>query len=146
MLEKVLSVSGKPGLYLLVSRGRNNFIVETIDSQKKRCPVFSTDRVISLADIAMYTEDDDVKLKFVLKNILDKEDNKVCGINPKTATSKELHDYFTEVLPNWDRDRVHDSDIKKLLQWYNILVNNNIDFSEDLMEEEEEEKEEAEDK
>ena len=137
MLEKILAISGKPGLYKLVSRGRQHLIVETLDDQKKRMPAFGTDKIISLADIAMYTDDEEVALKDVLKAILDKEEGKASSINPKKASAKELQEYFTAVLPNWDRGRVHDSDIKKLLQWYNILVNNKVDFSEDLKEEEE---------
>ena len=142
MLEKILSVSGKPGLYKLLSRGRQNFVVESLDGTNKRLPVFASDKVVSLADIAMYTEDNEIKLAFVLKNILDKECGKPCSLDYKNANKDELHDYFTSVLPNWDQDRVHDNDIKKLLQWYNIIVNNNIDFAEDLKEEEPETAEE----
>lgn len=142
MLEKILSVSGKPGLYKLLSRGRQNFVVESLDGTNKRLPVFASDKVVSLADIAMYTEDNEIKLAFVLKNILDKECGKPCSLDYKNANKNELHDYFTSVLPNWDQERVHDNDIKKLLQWYNIIVNNNIDFAEDLKEEEPETAEE----
>ena len=139
MLEKVLAISGKPGLYKLITRGNQHLVVESLDSQKKRIPAFATDRIISLADIAMYTDDEEIALKKVLKAILDKEGGKECPLNPKKASANELKDYFTSVLPNWDRDRVHDSDIKKLLQWYNIIVSNGIDFSEDLKEDEENE-------
>lgn len=139
MLETVLAISGKPGLYKLVTRGRQHLVVESLDEQKKRMPAFATDRVISLADIAMYTDDEEIALKKVLKAILDKEEGKPSSIDPKKASSNELHEYFTAVLPNWDQDRVHDSDIKKLLQWYNIIVKNGIDFSEDLKEDEDEE-------
>ena len=140
MLEKVLAISGKPGLYMLVSRGRQHLIVEALDEQKKRMPAFGTDKIISLHDIAMYTDDEEIALKHVLKAILDKEEGKVCSIDPKKASAEQLHEYFTAVLPSWDRDRVHDNDIKKLLQWYNIIVKNGIDFSEDLKEGESEEK------
>ena len=139
MLETVLAISGKPGLYKLVTRGRQHLVVESLDEQKKRMPAFATDRVISLADIAMYTDDEEIALKKVLKAILDKEEGKPSSIDPKKASANELHEYFTSVLPNWDQDRVHDSDIKKLLQWYNIIVKNGIDFSEDLKEDEDEE-------
>lgn len=135
MLEKILVVTGKPGLYKLLSQGRQNLIVETLDAQKKRMPIFSNERVSALGDIAMYTDSEDVPLKKILKSVLDKENGKECEINPKTASSEELRNYFTEILPNWDQDRVHDSDIKKLLSWYNIIVRNGIDFSEDLKEE-----------
>lgn len=123
-METILSISGKPGLYRLVSRGNKNLIVESIDSAKRRFPAFATDRITSLGDIAMYTEDEDVELWKVLKAVGEKEQQKVCSLDYKKCTADELHDYFGEVLPSYDRDRVRDSDIKKLLQWYNILVEN----------------------
>ena len=106
-METILSIAGKPGLYKLVSRGKMNLIVESIDDVHRRMPAFSTDRVTSLGDIAMYTDADDIPLWEVLTKVGEKEGLKV-----------------TEVLPNFDQDRVHDSDIKKLLQWYDILVKN----------------------
>lgn len=123
-METILSIAGKPGLYKLVSRGNRNLIVETIDETHKRIPAFATDRVTSLGDIAMYTDADEIALWKVFENVGKKEDSKESSLNYKKASAKELHDYFAEVLPNYDRDRVHDSDIKKLLQWYNILVKN----------------------
>ncbi|MGI6223232.1 MAG: DUF5606 domain-containing protein [Prevotella sp.] len=121
-METILSIAGKPGLYKLVSRGKMNLIVESLDGNHRRMPAFATDRVTSLADIAMYTDSDDVPLWQVLDNLSKKEEGKATSINYKKCSSKELRDYFSEVLPNFDQDRVHDSDIKKLLQWYNILV------------------------
>ncbi|MCI7653081.1 MAG: DUF5606 domain-containing protein [Bacteroidales bacterium] len=123
-METILSIAGKPGLYRLVSRGKMNLIVESLDAQHRRQPAFASDRVTSLADIAMYTDADDVPLWQVLDNVSKKEEGKPASINYKKSSSKELRDYFAEVLPNFDQDRVHDSDIKKLLQWYNILVEN----------------------
>lgn len=141
MKETILSIAGKPGLFKLVSRGRANLIVETLDDQRKRMPVFSTDRVTSLSDIAMYTDAEDVPLMTILTSLRDKEQGKEVSINYKKASSKELREYFAEILPDFDRERVHDSDIKKLFQWYNILVKNGItDFEEE--EEKEEEKNE----
>ncbi len=125
-METILSIAGKPGLYKLVSRGNRNLIVETIDATHKRVPAFATDRVTSLGDIAMYTDADEVALWKVLQSVGKKEESKECSLNYKKASADELHNYFAEVLPNYDRDRVHDSDIKKLLQWYNILVKNGI--------------------
>ncbi len=131
MLEKVLAVSGKPGLYLLLSRGNGSIIVETIDSKKRRMPVFGADKVIALADIAMYTEDKEVPLRQVLKNIFDKEGGKETAVNSKTAGKEELSAFMAEALPDYDRDRVHTSDMRKLISWYNILVSNGItDFEE----------------
>lgn len=118
----ILSVSGKPGLYKLVSRAKMNLIVEALDATHRRVPVFASDRVTSLQDIAMYTNADDVPLMNILDAVLKKEDGKVCSLNYRKCSKDELHEYFASVLPDYDRDRVHDSDIKKLLQWYNILV------------------------
>ena len=118
----ILSVSGKTGLYKLVSRAKMNLIVAALDSTHRRVPVFASDRVTSLQDIAMYTNADDVPLMNILDAVLKKEDGKVCSLNYRKCSKEELHEYFASVLPDYDRDRVHDSDIKKLLQWYNILV------------------------
>ena len=143
MKETILAISGKPGLYRLISRGKMNLIVEALDNTKKRMPVFSTDRVTSLSDIAMYTDDEDVPLWQVLKSVGEKSESKPTVINYKKASANELHKFFAEVLPSYDRDRVHDSDIKKLIQWYNILVNAGItDFEETIAHAEEEEGEE----
>ncbi len=142
MLKKILAISGKPGLYRLVSRGNRSLIVETLDEAHKRQPAFATDRIISLADIAMYTDEEEVPLRQVLNNIKAKEQAKtVTSLNLKTATKDELFQFMGEVLPEFDRDRVHASDIKKLIQWYNILIENDItDFDEEKSEEETEEK------
>lgn len=123
-METILSIAGKPGLYKLVSRGKMNLIVEAIDDTHRRMPAFSTDRVTSLGDIAMYTDADDIALWEVLVKLGEKEGLKPTSLKYKKCSSKELRAYFSEVLPNFDQDRVHDSDIKKLLQWYDILVNN----------------------
>ena len=132
-METIISVSGKPGLYRLVSQGKNTLIVESLDEQRHRMPIFASDRVTSLADIAMYTDEEDIPLWQVLKNMGEKEQNKVCSINYKKCPSEELKAYFGEVLPNFDRDRVRDSDIKKLIQWYDILVKAGItDFEEEM--------------
>ena len=132
-METIISIAGKPGLYRLVSRGKQNLIVEAIDATHRRMPAFATDRVTSLGDIAMYTDADDIALWEVLTKVGEKEGSKVASINYKKCSSKELRDYFAEVLPNYDRDRVRAFDIKKLLQWYDILVENGItNFEEDL--------------
>lgn len=122
----ILSVAGKPGLYKLVSRAKMNLIVEALDGTHRRVPVFASDRVTSLSDIAMYTNADDVPLMNILDSVLRKEDGKVCSLNYRKCSNDELHAYFAEILPDYDRDRVHNSDIKKLLQWYNILVSNGV--------------------
>ena len=126
MLETVLAISGKPGLYKLVSRGNNSLIVETLDAQKKRMPIFGADKVISLADIAMYTDEEEVPLRRVFKNILEKEGGKKTSLDYKKASKDELAAVMAEALPNYDRDRVYPADMKKLAQWYNILVENGV--------------------
>lgn len=136
----ILSVSGKPGLYKLVSRAKMNLIVEALDETHRRVPVFASDRVTSLSDIAMYTNAEDVPLMNILDAVLKKEDGKVCSLNWRKCSKDELHAYFADVLPDYDRDRVHDSDIKKLLQWYDILVKNGVtDFIDEKAEEEKKE-------
>ncbi|MBO7120616.1 MAG: DUF5606 domain-containing protein [Bacteroidaceae bacterium] len=135
MLETILAISGKPGLFRLVSRGNHSLIVETIDAQKKRFPAFSADKVISLADIAMYTDEKEVPLRQVLNSIKAKESGKTASIDYRKASKDELYAYLGEVLPNYDHDRIYPGDIKKLVQWYNILVDNGLtDFDETLKE------------
>ena len=126
MLKTILSIAGKPGLYKLISSGKNMLIVETVDAAKKRIPAYGQDKVISLADIAMYTDAEEVPLSKVLESVKNKENGAVASIDYKKVSANELHAYFAEILPNYDRDRVHASDIKKLLSWYNILVSNGI--------------------
>ena len=125
MLKTILSISGKSGLYKLVSQGKNMLIVESL-TDKKRMPAYGTDKMISLGDIAMYTDEDDVPLQEVFLSIKKKENGQPININIKTATPDELRQYMGEVLPTFDRDRVHLSDIKKLISWYNLLVANNL--------------------
>lgn len=127
MLETILAIAGKPGLYKLVSRGNRSLVVESIDEKHHRMPAFSTDRVISLADIAMYTDDEEVPLADVLTALKTKENGAVCSLDYKKASREQLFEYFGEVLPAFDRDRVHPSDVKKLIQWYNILIQNGLD-------------------
>lgn len=126
MLETILAISGKPGLYRLVNRGNRSLIVETLDAQKKRMPAFGTDKIISLADIAMYTDEEEVPLRQVLKNIYDMEGGKATAIDYRKATTAELADFMAKALPNYDRDHVYPSDMKKLVQWYNILIENGV--------------------
>ncbi|OYP42484.1 DUF5606 domain-containing protein [Prevotella sp. P5-50] len=134
MKQTILAISGKPGLYKLVSRGNNSLIVEALDATHKRMPAFGNDRITSLADIAMFTETDDVPLMTILASLRDLEGGKESSLNYKKASPAELHEYFTKVLPEWDRDRVHNSDIKKLIQWYNILVKAGVtDFEEEMV-------------
>ena len=122
MQQTILAISGKPGLYKLVSRAKMSLIVEALDGSHKRMPAFASDRVTSLADIAMYTADEDLPLMNVMSALRDMEAGKKASLNWRKASSKELQDYFEKFVPTFDRERVHSSDIKKLLQWYDILV------------------------
>lgn len=140
MLKTILSISGKPGLYKLISRAKNMLIVEAIDANKKRMPVYGSDKVISLADIAMYTNDTEVPLQEVLAKLKEKEQGVTATIDIKKASQNELRAYLEEVLPDYDRDRVYVNDIKKLVSWYNILISNGItDFAVTAVEENKEE-------
>lgn len=143
-METILSISGKPGLYKLVSRGNANLIVESLDENHKRQPAFASDRVTSLSDIAMYTDAEDVPLWQILKNLGEIEHNEESKFNYKKSSSAELHEYFASVLPDYDRDRVHDSDIKKLIQWYNLLVKAGLTDFEEVLTDKQAKSEEAE--
>ena len=133
MQQTILAIAGKSGLYKLVSRGKNNLIVEALDATHRRQPAFATDRITSLADIAMFTDTDDIPLMDVLENLKTLEEGKKSSVDYKKVSTPELQEYFAKVLPNFDRERVHSSDIKKLIQWYNILIENGItDFKEEM--------------
>lgn len=128
MLKGILSVSGHSGLFKLVAEAKNNIIVESLDTNK-RMPVYSTAKVSSLEDIAIFTENEDMPLKDVFKAINNLE-NGGAAISVK-STDKELKAYFQKVLPEYDKNRVYISDIKKVLLWYNALHEKNLlDFSE----------------
>lgn len=127
MIKQILAISGKPGLYKLVSRGNKSLIVETVDEQKKRMPAFGADRVVSLGDISIYTNDDnEVSLASVFQSIKQNYDGKAVDLSPKKADQDDIIAFFAKVLPNYDTDRVRVSDIRKVLSWYNILINNGI--------------------
>lgn len=143
MKETILAISGKPGLYKLVSHGKNNLIVEALDATHRRQPAFGSDRITSLNDIAMYTDDEDVPLTDILESMKTLEAGKKSSVDFKKASGDELREYFAKILPNFDRDRVQNSHIKKLIQWYNILIENGITDFKNAEEEAKEEKQEA---
>lgn len=129
MLKEILSISGKPGLYKLLSHTNRSIIVEALDT-KRRIPVYASDRVVSLGDIAIYTDTEDVPLRQILQNILDKEEGKTIDLSAFKQKA-DYFNYFVEVLPTFDRERVHDNDVKKIYRWYNMLVEAGLtDFSE----------------
>lgn len=120
MIRNILSIAGKPGLFRLVSQGRNMLIVESL-STGKRTPAFARDKVMSLGDIAMYTTGDDIPLADVMEAVKAKTGCQPVDLKALSSDTA-LRDFFGEVLPDFDRERVHDSDIRKLFQWYNSLL------------------------
>ena len=124
MLDAILAITGKPGLYKLVSHGRGTLNVESLDETKRRFTVSARAHVTSLNDISMFTAEDDVPLMEVLQSASEKYEGKAIDIVLKAADNKALAEVMGTVLPNYDRDRVYPSDIKKLILWYNILVKN----------------------
>ena len=142
MIRKILAISGKPGLYKLISRGNKSLIVETVDEQKKRIPAFGADRVVSLGDISIYTNDDsEVKLSTVFESIKQNYGDKPLDLSPKKASQDDIIAFFTKVLPNYDTDRVRVSDMRKVLSWYNILTTDGITEFDDKEEEDTKESE-----
>lgn len=117
-LSKIISITGMSGLYKTIAQSKNGVIVESL-VDKKRMPVYNTQKVNSLDTISVYTTDKDIPLKDVFKKISEKE-NKGAAIDHKTEDAGILK-YFGEVLPEYDKERVHISDIRKMIQWYNIL-------------------------
>lgn len=123
MQETILAISGKAGLYKLIARGNASLIVEAIDETHRRQQAGARDRVTSLGDVTMYTEAEDVPLMQVFQNISDALQGAVTPFHYKQASVEELEKFMDEIaLPAWDRDRVRVSDIRKLVQWYNILA------------------------
>lgn len=136
MFERILTISGKPGLYRLLSQGRNMFIVEAVDATKKRMPVYNSDKVVMLDDIAIYTDTEEIPLREVFAKIQEKEGG-VLHFDIKAATPEELVEYFESVMPDYDRERVYLTHIKKIYAWYNILVENGVvDFTQEEVAEE----------
>lgn len=117
-LTGIIAISGRSGLYKVVAQGKNNLIVESLED-RKRFPAYASDRISALEDISIYTYDDDVALKLIFDSIYSKENG---GMAPSHKDDKKkLEGYLTEILPNYDQERVYISDIKKLFQWYNLL-------------------------
>lgn len=136
-LDKILSIGGKPGLYKLVTQTRGGFVAESL-LDKKRITVSMRSNVSVLSEIAIYTLDEELPLREVFRKVQEKEEGGNTSIDHKDDKLK-LEEYFFEILPNYDEDRVYASDIKKVIQWYNILHNNGItDFSDEKTDESEE--------
>ncbi|SHG18375.1 DUF5606 family protein [Flagellimonas flava] len=127
-LDKILSIAGRPGLYKLLTQTRSGFVGESL-LDGKRVSVGMRNNVSVLSEIAIYTLEEEVPLREVFQKIVEKEGGKKTSISHKAAKI-ELEEYFFEILPNYDEDRVYASDIKKIVQWYNLLLENKItDFS-----------------
>lgn len=123
-LEKILAISGKPGLYEIVTQTRTGAVVESL-LDKKRLTVGAHSNISVLSEIAIYTLTEEVPLKDVLRKVKDKENGRPTSISHKDGKDV-LEEYFFEVLPDYDEDRVYASDIKKVVQWYNLLQKNDL--------------------
>lgn len=119
MLKEILSITGKPGLYRIITPGKRTLLVEDLVS-KKRFPLGARDRVVCLGDIAMYTVGEDLPLDKILDRVYAIEEGK--GIDVKSMDNDMLREEFAKAVEDFDRDRVYPSDIKKLFNWYNLLI------------------------
>ena len=123
MIKTILSISGRPGLYKLVNRGKNMLIVESL-LDGKRFPAYAHDKVVSLGDISIYTEDEDIALSEVFEAI--KEKHNASTVDVKKLDDADIRAFFADVLPTFDQERVYTNDIRKVFAWYNILINAGI--------------------
>ncbi|MFD1294340.1 DUF5606 domain-containing protein [Lutibacter holmesii] len=137
-LKDIVAVNGKPGLYEIKAQSKGGIIVESLIDGKK-FPITVTHNLSALNEIAIYTYEEEVPLRIILKSIAEKEGGKQALSHKESG--KVLTSYFREVLPNFDEERVYTSNIKKVIQWYNLLASKNFDFA--TIEEEESETEEA---
>lgn len=122
-LKGILAISGKPGLYKMLSQGKNSIIVEAFED-KKKFPVYAAHNISALEEISIYTDTEDVPLIDVFKNIFELTEGKE-AISHKSSKN-QLEEFFSKVLPNYDEDRVYISDIKKIIQWYNTMYRNGL--------------------
>jgi len=121
-LEQIISVSGKPGLYKILSQTNYGLVAESLEDGKK-VPVYSNYRISALVEISMYTYGEDVPLAEILWSIYEKEGKKEVSTKMSDA---EVRAWFETILPDYDKERVYTSDIKKLVKWYNLLLKNNL--------------------
>ncbi len=134
-LSGIISISGRPGLYRVIAQGKNSIIVESL-TEKKRFPAYTSDRISALDDISIYTYDSDVPIREIFAKIFEKQDGKSAPSHKEDSTV--LQEFILEIIPDYDEERVYPSDIKKLIQWYNMLLK-----SGDLKPKEEEKKKSA---
>lgn len=119
MEQRILSISGKPGLFKLVSQGRNMLIVESLATGKRQ-PAYNHDKVVSLGDVAIYTAEGDVPLYDVFQNIKEKFNGQPVDVKP--MQDADVRKLFGEVLPDYDDERVYTNDMRKVFSWYNQLI------------------------
>ena len=125
-LSGIISISGRPGLYKVVAQGKNSIIVQSL-IDNKRFPAYSTDRISALEDISIYTIDGDKPLKEILSDILAKQSGEAAPSHKESIAT--LQEYLSDILPDYDEERVYPSDIKKLFQWYNLLLSSgNVEY------------------
>lgn len=125
-LKDIVHVSGKPGLFKIIAQGKTNLIVESLDAAKTRTSVSVTQRFSVLEDIAMFTTGEDIKLREVLVKLHDTA-SAGTAVPAVKSSEDEMKAFFEKVLPEYDKERVHISDIKRLIQWYGLLKDG-LDF------------------
>lgn len=141
MINEILTISGKQGLFKLLTRGRGALIVENIDETKKRMPIQATDNVVGLGDISIFTEEKEMPLRLVFQAIEDKVGKNPVGFDYKKSQDSDLVDFFGTIIPDFDRERVYPSHMRKIFTWYDLLVKyGENDFSNPEEENREEEK------
>ncbi|MCQ2127285.1 MAG: DUF5606 domain-containing protein [Bacteroidaceae bacterium] len=141
MINEILTISGKQGLFKLLTRGRGALIVENIDETKKRMPIQATDKVVGLGDISIFTEEKEMPLRLVFQAIEDKVGKNPVGFDYKKSQDSDLVDFFGTIIPDFDRERVYPSHMRKIFTWYDLLVKyGENDFSNPEEENREEEK------
>ena len=126
-LQEIISITGRPGLFKVVAQGKNNVIVESI-VDKKRFPAYASDRISTLGDISIYTTEEDVKLTDVLASFHDEYKGKECPSHKEDLSVLER--LLEKILPTYDKERVYKSDLRKIFQWYNILIKAGITIKE----------------
>ena len=140
MLREILAITGKPGLFKIVSQGNKMLVVEDLQT-KKRFPAYTRDKVVSLGDISMYTDSGDKPLGEILDLVYAHNEGKALDVKGLIKEGK-LREEFESILPDFDKERVYDNDIKKLFTWYNILISSGMTkfTEEEAAEEDSEEK------
>ena len=128
ILKDIIAISGEQGLFRFIAQSKNSMVVEHLETGKRKS-AFTTAKVSSLEDISVFTDDEDLPLSKVLDRIYDRESGGQ-SIDPK-AGQEPLKNYFAEIVPEYSRERVYASDIKKIIQWYNLLQSRNMLIRED---------------